>query len=406
MADPFLCFVSTTCPGRRFTPIVLSGLLTVSLLLGAAPSDAQPAVRQVLVLQSFDRGNITVDQFTANFRIELDQRAERPVNVVQIVVGPTGSVGASEQAVVNYIRSSYVDRPKPDLIVTVAGLAAAFARKYRQQLFPDTPLLFAAVDQKYLGDAPLGKNETAVAVVNDYPHLIEDILRLLPQTKQVFMLVGSGQVGQFWRRELEKEFRRFRDRLTFIWFDDLSVADALRRSASLPDQSAIVYVIFGTDTAAVAYADERLFAELHAVANAPLFASQSVYLGAGIVGGSLLSIDDLSRDAADVAVRLLNGAPPSSLRVTPMHPGQPTFDWRELQRWGIPESRLPPGQRRALSRSEPLERTSGHGAERRRRAGRPVAPDCRLAVPAPRPTARGSARAGATLAWPPTPVAA
>ncbi len=27
----------------------------------------------------------------------------------------------------------------------------------------------------------------------------------------------------------------------------------------------------------------------------------------------------------------------------PKLPGQPTFDWRELQRWGIPESRLPPG---------------------------------------------------------------
>ena len=23
--------------------------------------------------------------------------------------------------------------------------------------------------------------------------------------------------------------------------------------------------------------------------------------------------------------------------------GKPTFDWRELQKWGIPESRLPPG---------------------------------------------------------------
>ena len=74
----------------------------------------------------------------------------RPVNVVQVVVGPTGFVGAPEQAVVDYIRSIFADRPKPDLIVTVAGPAAVFARKYRQQLFPDTPLLFAAVDQRYL----------------------------------------------------------------------------------------------------------------------------------------------------------------------------------------------------------------------------------------------------------------
>ena len=63
----------------------------------------------------------------------------------------------------------------------------------------------------------------------------------------------------------------------------------------------------------------------------------------GIVGGSLLSIDDLSRDTADVAVRLLHGAAPTSIDVPVRLPGQPTFDWRELHRWGIPESRLPPG---------------------------------------------------------------
>ena len=56
-----------------------------------------------------------------------------------------------------------------------------------------------------------------------------------------------------------------------------------------------------------------------------------------------MSIDDLARNTADVAIRLLNGAPPGSISVPPQRPGQPIFDWRELQRWGIPESRLPPG---------------------------------------------------------------
>ena len=107
--------------------------------LGAASSEAQPVARQVLLLQSVDRGNLAIDRFTGNFRVELDQRAETPVNVVQIVVGPTGFVGASEPAVVDYIRSTFVDRPKPDLIVSIGGPAAVFARKYRQQLFPDTP---------------------------------------------------------------------------------------------------------------------------------------------------------------------------------------------------------------------------------------------------------------------------
>ena len=343
MSRPLLRIVNKTGPGRRFPRVVLTGLLAVMVLLSAAPSDAQPAVRQVLMLQSFDRGTFPVDHFTSDFRVELDKRATEHVNVVQVVVGPRGSVAAPDQAIVDYIRSLFVDHPKPDLIVTAAGPAAVFARKYRQQLFPDTPILFASVDRRFLDEAPLGDNETAVAVDNQFSGTIETILQLLPETRQVFMVMGSGPLGRFWRRELESQFGRFRDRLTFVWSNDLSIQEVLRRCTSLPEHSAILYISFGADAAGASFPDERLFAELRDTANAPLFAGQSVYLGSGIVGGSLLSIDDMSRDTADAAARLLQGAAPKSINVPVRLPGQPAFDWRELQRWGIPESRLPPG---------------------------------------------------------------
>ncbi len=312
------------------------------LLLAAAPAEAQSRVRQILLLQSFTRGNLSLDDFTGNLRVELDQRAEGPLNVVQVVVGPTGFAGASDQAVVDFIGSTFADRPKPDLIMTVAGPAAVFARQYRQQLFPDTPLVFAVVDERYLQGAPLGGNDTTVAVVNDFPGLVDDILQLLPETKQVFMITGSGQIGNFWRQELEEPFKRFHDRLTFVWSDDLSFPDLLVRVASLPDDSAIFYLVFGTDAAGAAYADERVLADLHRSANAPLFAAHSVYLGAGIVGGRLISIDDLVRRTADAAIGILNDAPPHTVEALRQTSSQPIFDWRELQRWDIPESRLPP----------------------------------------------------------------
>ena len=332
-----------THPGRgvrnRLRCVLLAGLLVI----GAATSEAQSRVQQVLVLQSLNRGNLQLDQFTGVFRVRLDQLVGQPVNVVQVVVGPTGFVGASEQALIDYIRSLYADRPPPDLIMTVAGPAAAFARKHRRQLFPGTPLLFASVDQRWIRGAPLGENETAVAVVNDFPRLIDDILRVLPETKQVFIVLGAGTVGQFWRRELETEFTRFRDRVTLLWANNLALPDILRRAASLPRHSAIVYLAFGTDALGGAYADEQVIADLRATANAPMFGSQSSMLGYGIVGGSMLPIDSLARNTADVAGRILNGEPPGSIRVPPQTAGQPMFDWRELRRWGIPESRLPPG---------------------------------------------------------------
>ena len=182
--------MNRTCSGWRCA--VLAGIF----MLASAAEAAEPPVRQVLVLQSFNRGNLVVDHFTGEFRVELDQRAGKPVNVVQVVVGPTGFVGALRQAVVDFIRSTYAGRPPPDLIVTIAGPAAVFARKYRAQLFPDTPLLFASVDQRFLQGAPLGENEAAVSVINDFPGLVDDILQVLPETRHVFMVLGSGETQQ------------------------------------------------------------------------------------------------------------------------------------------------------------------------------------------------------------------
>jgi len=325
------------CAGLRCA--VLAGLLTFAASSGAA----EPPVRQVLMLQSFDRGNLNLDRFTGNFRVDLEQRAGGPVNFVQVVVGQTGLVGAPEQSVVDYISSTFADRPKPDLVVTIAGPASVFARKYRQQLFPDVPMLFASVDQRFLGDAQLRKNETAVAALNDFPAIVEDILRLLPQTKQVFMVVGNGPIREFWRHRLEEQFGQFRGRVTFVWFDEFTFPAIVRRSSSLPGNSAIYFITLGTDASGAAYADERVLADLHASANAPLFAANDAFLGHGIVGGSMLANDDLSRLASDVAYRILTGASPSDVRVPPQPPGPPVFDWRELKRWNIPESRLPEG---------------------------------------------------------------
>ena len=170
---------------------------------------------------------------------------------------------------------------------------------------------------------------------------MDDILQVLPETRQVFVVTGSGPIGQFWNPQLVKEFKRFEGRLTFIRSSDLTVPEILRRCASLPSHSAIIYITMGSDAQGGAYPDEQVLASLRATANAPVFAGQSTVFGHGIVGGSMIQIDELSRNTVDAAIRILNGESPNRIKVPPQGPGAPVFDWRELRRWGIPESRLP-----------------------------------------------------------------
>jgi signal transduction histidine kinase len=315
-----------------------SGLL---VLLFAASSEA--AMRHVLVLQSLERGNLTLDNFTHAFRAFLDERVPDTVRVTQFVVQPSGLDEIPEQAIIEFLRSAYANGPDPDLVITAGSPAAAFARKHRDQLFPKSPLLFAAVDQRFLLGAPLAANETAVAVHNDMPGRVDDILRLFPQTSTMFMVSGGGPLGRFWHRELERDFQRFEPRIKFVWSDEASLAELLQRVATLPPNSAIFYITFGADAAGGAYSEERVLAAIHAAANAPLFGGQAALLGHGIVGGRLVSIDELGQVAADVALRILNGESPGAIKTPPQERGAPTFDWRELQRWDVSESRLSAG---------------------------------------------------------------
>jgi C4-dicarboxylate-specific signal transduction histidine kinase len=55
----------------------------------------------------------------------------------------------------------------------------------------------------------------------------------------------------------------------------------------------------------------------------------------------MLSALVLSKEAGAVAVRMLGGEKASSIKTEPVGFAKPIYDWRELQRWRISESRLP-----------------------------------------------------------------
>jgi len=68
-----------------------------------------------------------------------------------------------------------------------------------------------------------------------------------------------------------------------------------------------------------------------------------VYVGHGIVGGSLYSVENRGIMIGKMGVRILTGEKPGDI---PIGTGQKHFslyDWRQLKRWGIAESDLPQG---------------------------------------------------------------
>ena len=304
-----------------------------------------------MLLYSYER-EFTHTAFAGMFRPELTRLSAEPIDYIEVALQTAGeSVRPPDDSIVTRLGSTFAGT-RFDLVVAIGGPAAAFAQTHRGQLFPSTPMLFAAVDRRFIEKGTMADNDTAVAVAHDPPQMIENILKLLPDTKTVVVVIGASQLEQFWLKEVKRAFKRFEGRLTFVWTNDWSFAELLQRCATLPAHSAIFYGVLTLDAKGVPQIEERTLRELHAVANAPMFGLHSTQLGLGIVGGPLLSIEDLSRSAANVALRVLRGESPPKHRDANPGGGRTGVRLARTEALGHRRGSTGPGKYRAVSRAD------------------------------------------------------
>ena len=299
--------------------------------------------KTMLIIHSVGREFRPWNEYAKQIREELDKQSPWPLDVREHALETARSGNLNpEVTFVEYLEVLYANRA-PDLIVAIGAPAAAFIQRHRDQLFPTAPVLFTAIDQRRLDSKGLTQEDAAVATTLDFRVLFESFLQISPDTKIVAVVNGHSPNELFWRGEIERELRPLENRIEIRWYDNLSFQDILKQAASLPPHSAIFWNTMVVDAAGTVYQGDRALTTLYATANAPIFTHDDAFFGREVIGGPMLSALVLSKEVGAVAVRILRGEKPDSIKVEPLGFAVPKYDWRELQRWGISESRLPPG---------------------------------------------------------------
>jgi signal transduction histidine kinase len=315
--------------------------LMMQLFVCLPVSAAEP--KQVMLLYSFGKDFKPWSAYATSIRAELNRQSPWPLDITEYsLVSARSGDEDPETPFVEYLRATFAKRPL-DLIVSVGAPAARFVQRHRQKLFATTPMVLMAVDERRVQYSSLTSNDTVVAVRINYLAAVENILKVLPDTKDVTVVVGTSPVEKFWKEAIGKELEPLADRIRLSWTDHLSFEEFLKQARTLPPNSAIFWELMIVDAAGVVHEGGTALSRLHAVANAPIFSYDESFFGREIVGGPLLLVADSSRQTAAVAARILNGEKAGEIRVPPVQFASPMFDWREMQRWGIGENRLPPG---------------------------------------------------------------
>ncbi len=335
---------STDCFQHARTPPLHLLALSLLLLLLARSSDvvqgaAYSPPKRVLILDSFGPSPITAG--AAAFRTTLERELEQPIDVHHATLDAARFAEPDHEAqLVDFLKARYKDRL--DLVVPMLSPAAAFVARQRD-LFGATPVVVAGIAVRRIPPGLHTPTTTYVAAKGEPTAHIENILRLLPDTREIVMVFGASKFERFSSALARKEFQQFAGRVNFVWLEGLSIEDIRQRVAILSPGSVVLLANFVVDARGLTLDKDESLRRLHAVAKVPIFGFFESTLGKGIVGGSLYPDVKLGIEGARVAIRVLKGEAPNTIAPVLLEENAPAYDWRELQRFGITEDRLPPG---------------------------------------------------------------
>jgi signal transduction histidine kinase len=239
----------------------------------------------------------------------------------------------------DFFRTKYADK-KIDVAVAVMAPAFDFLSAYGELIFPGTPIVFCGLDRRQLGTRSLPSNVYGVLVEREFAPTVELALHIHPTTKRFVVVAGTSEFDKGLLAQAQDQFRSYDNRVSISYLSELPLDQLLVRVSQLRPGDIVLFLTLFQDGTGQPFIPHEVVERVSSAASVPVYGFLDQYLGRGIVGGSLYSFTALGSDTAGMVLRLLTGAAPSQ-NLSENFSNKIIFDWRQMVRWGISESRLP-----------------------------------------------------------------
>jgi PAS domain S-box-containing protein len=322
---------------RRWSLLLCAFVLAVSAHLSFAADTSPP--KTVLVLNSFtDR---KVQDELEILKSTTRSRVGTPVDFhVEYLGSARFDSPGYEKGVIESLASVYGGK-KIDLVIADFYPALRFAVDHRQELFPSAPIVFSSVPPKRLEGQKLWPGVTGVTMDVDLQGTIDLALRLHPDTKNAAVVVGTAETDRYWGAVIDHDLRQHQPGLNVIDLLGLPPDQLLKQVSALPPHTVVFFQAIPEEEAQPVIGTYEIVSAI--AQRFPTYCFVNRCLGHGVIGGSYPNPAEQEIDAGELAARILLGEAPENIPVVHGPPALVHVDWRQLRRWNIAESVLPPG---------------------------------------------------------------
>lgn len=324
----------------RARALIVAVLALFSACENCAATEPRPP--SILVLQQSDSRGPFPNAIFSTLITTVSRQAPRPVSVYVENLDLSRFGGTTyEESLLAHLYAKFDEKPL-GVIVAIGAASLDYAIRVRQQLWPGVPIVFAMVDEPNFRGMVVPPNVTGSLMRLNFSDMIKVARATTPDLKGV-VIIGDSFQHQTAYRHFADEIPSATKDIALIDLMGLPMTALRERVAHLPNDSVILYLAVYSDGRGTYYPPVHALSLLGEVANRPIVVAVESLINGASVGGFVIKPALVGERAAEIALRVLEGEDASQIKPMVDEVVKPVFDWRQLERWKVDESRLPAG---------------------------------------------------------------
>ena len=234
-------------------------------------------------------------------------------------------------------------KTKFDVILVSDNNGFDFVREYHDELFPGVPVVFCGVNDLEPGMIPSRDIYTGVVENFDVTENLERALKYHPKRHRLVVIGDNSATGRAIRNQVEQGVAGIDNTLKVEVWDSYSLDEILSRTRELADSAIFYFIPFVKDANLKFYSAREVLNAVWKTTGAPIYSNWEFLMGAGIVGGRMLSGLEHGSFAARIALRIFKGENVRNIPIVTRVNEPYVFDNDVLKALGIKKRNLPVG---------------------------------------------------------------
>ena len=230
-----------------------------------------------------------------------------------------------------------------DVVIVGDDAALQFAMEYREELFPEIPIVFEGVnDEEYAMKAAENPLVTGIIEKLSVEKNIDMALKVNPTADKVVAILDDSVTADAERKNFYSSAENYPElEFSEINAAELKTARLQQAISKVDDKTILIYIVMSKDGSGKQYTSDQAVRMIVNYAKVPVYRMVEAGIGDGLLGGNVVSMYKSGEIAAKMAMDILNGTDSGEINVVQDSPNIYCVDEDVMRKFGLEASQFP-----------------------------------------------------------------